>query len=157
MKRCQTAAPIRAGVEGVPRVLIVDDDASALSAMVEALSLDRRYKIEAAPGSYEGLIKVETFQPHLLILDLRLPGLSGFQVCRRVKADPATHATRILAITGYAEWDAREGILEAGADGFLEKPFELTELRAQAARLIGLRPGDPPKPLSLALDRPEER
>ncbi|MFQ5946274.1 MAG: response regulator, partial [Anaerolineae bacterium] len=73
---------------------------------------------------------------HLLILDLRMPGLDGFQVCKRVKEDPATRSIKILAITAYPENNARERILTMGADVFFEKPIPLEKLQAEVARLI---------------------
>jgi len=136
-KRFQAAYKIPGPTDGQPRILIIDDDKTLLESMVEALTWDRTYKLETASDGYEGLIKVGTFHPHLLILDLRMPGLDGFQVCRKVKADPVMRSAKILAITGYPEGDARERIMRAGADGFLEKPFELTALRAEVARLLG--------------------
>lgn len=137
LKRFLTEHKIPGGIEGLPRILIVDDDPKLLDTLVEALSWDQGYKVEVAQDGYEGLIKVGTFRPHLLILDLRMPGLDGFQVCRRVKADPATNPIKILAITAYPEGNARERILEAGADGYLEKPFHLDALKAEVARLVG--------------------
>lgn len=124
--------------EGPPRILVLDDDPKILDLMVTALSLEQGYKVETAQDGYEGLIKVGTFRPDLLILDLWMPGLDGFQVCRKVKADPATHSTRILAITAYAEGDARRRILDAGADGFLQKPFPLEALGTEVTRLLGV-------------------
>jgi excisionase family DNA binding protein len=128
----------RAGdeAEAQPKILIIDDDAALLDTLWEALTWDGRYKVEMAQDPYEGLIKVGSFGPNLLVLDIRMPGLNGFQVCRRVKADPATRATRILAITGHGGEHTREQILEAGADGFLEKPIKLDDLQAEVARLI---------------------
>jgi excisionase family DNA binding protein len=123
-------------VEVLPKILIVDDDAALLDTLWEALTWDGRYKVEVAQDGYEGLIKVGSFAPNLLVLDIRMPGLNGFQVCRRVKADPATRETRILAITGQGAQDTREQILEAGADGFLEKPIRLDDLQAEVARLV---------------------
>ncbi|MBI4607940.1 MAG: response regulator [Candidatus Rokubacteria bacterium] len=137
LKRFQTVQKIPEIAEGPPRILIVDDDPNLLSVLVEALSLDSGYKVEAAQDGYEGLIKVGTFRPHVLVLDLRMPGLDGFQVCRKVKADPATNFTKILAITAYPEGNVREQILEAGADGFLQKPLQLADLQAEVARLVG--------------------
>ncbi len=134
-KRFQTAHGIPGESEEPRRILIVEDDPKVLDMVVAALSWDQRYKVEAAGDGYEGLIKVGTFHPHLLILDLRMRGLDGFQVCRKVKADPATQSIKILAITAYPEGGARERILKAGADGFLQKPFQLTELQAEVARL----------------------
>lgn len=123
-------------VEPLPKILIVDDDAALLDTLWEALTWDGRYKVEVAQDGYEGLIKVGSFAPQLLVLDIRMPGLNGFQVCRRVKADPATRAIRILAISGHAVPQTREQIFEAGADGFLEKPIKLDELQAEVARLV---------------------
>lgn len=139
-QRFQMVHGVPAVREGPPRILIVDDDPRVLDLLVVTLGLEQGYKVEAAQDGYEGLIKVGTFRPHLLILDLRMPGLDGFQVCRRVKANPATHSTKILAITAYAEGNARERILEVGADGFLQKPFQLTALQAEVARLVGHKP-----------------
>jgi two-component system OmpR family response regulator len=127
-------------VEALPKTLIVDDDAALLDTLWEALTWDGRYKVEVAQDGYEGLIKVGSFAPNLLLLDIRMPGLNGFQVCRRVKADPATGATRILAITGHGGALTREQILEAGADGFLEKPLGLDALQAEVARLLAVIP-----------------
>ena len=123
-----------------PKILIVDDDAALLDTLWEALSAEGRYKVEVAHDGYEGLIKVGSFAPRLLILDLRMPGLNGFQVCRRVKADPATRETRILAITGHGGPLTREQILEAGADGFLTKPISLTDLDQEVVRLLAPGP-----------------
>jgi excisionase family DNA binding protein len=140
-RRFQDAPPRpvpRPGTEGEtpPKILIVDDDPALLDTLWEALSWDGRYKVEVAQDGYEGLIKVGSFGPNLLVLDIRMPGLNGFQVCRRVKADPATRDIRILAITGHGGQHTREEILEAGADGFLQKPIGLDQLQAEVARLI---------------------
>jgi excisionase family DNA binding protein len=122
--------------ENLPKILIIDDDSALLDTLWEALTWDGRYKVEISQDPYEGLIKVGSFTPDLLVLDIRMPGLNGFQVCRRVKADPATSGTRILAITGHGGSHTREQILEAGADGFLEKPIGLDDLQAEVARLL---------------------
>ncbi len=127
--------------EALPKILVIDDDAALLDTLWEALTLDGRYKVEVAQDGYEGLIKVGSFAPNLLVLDIRMPGLNGFQVCRRVKGDPATRDIRILAITGHSVHHTREQILEAGADGFLEKPVRLDDLQAEVARLIALPAG----------------
>ena len=128
----------RGGAEGetLPKILIVDDDVALLETLWEALSVHHRYKVEVAQDGYEGLIKMGSFAPDLLVLDIKMPGLNGFQVCRRVKADPATRGTRILAMSGHATAATREQIIEAGADGFLEKPIGIHDLNAEVARLV---------------------
>lgn len=120
-----------------PRILVVDDDPGMVSLVSDALrGIRRPLKLEAAFDGYEGILKVGTFLPHLLVLDLRMPGVDGFEVCRRIKRDPATRATRILAITAYPEDSAREKAFEYGADAFLTKPFTIKELKALVRRLI---------------------
>jgi excisionase family DNA binding protein len=119
-----------------PRLLIVDDDVKLLNTLAEILRSDRRYRVETAQDGYEGLIKVGTFRPHLLILDIFMPGLDGFQVCRKVKEDAATRPTRILAITGHLEKDVRPRSFAAGADAFLEKPLQWSTLNAEIDRLV---------------------
>ncbi|MBM4443159.1 MAG: response regulator [Candidatus Rokubacteria bacterium] len=120
------------------RILVVDDDATFGATMVETFGLDGRFKVELAEDGYEGLIKVGGFRPHLLVLDLHMPGLDGYHVCRKVKSDPAARDTRILAITGDTTPGVRERIVAAGADGFLEKPLTLGTLDAEIARLLGV-------------------
>jgi excisionase family DNA binding protein len=144
LERFQLAHRMPSPAQARPRVLIVDDDQGIRDTLRDALAW-QACEVEVAEDGYQGLIKVGTFQPHLLILDLRMPGLDGFQVCRRIKADPATRATQILAITAYPEGDARERLLEAGAAGFLKKPFSLGELQAEVARLIGVSAGAGPQ------------
>ena len=118
-----------------PKVLIIDDDPNILATLADALVWVGRYKVEVAQDGYEGLIRVGGFRPDVLVLDIRMPGLDGFQVCRRIKADPATRSTRILAMSGYAEADTTTRVFEAGADAFLEKPIDLKCLRAEVDRL----------------------
>jgi len=121
----------------LPRVLVVDDDLPLLSMLSDALTLAGRYKVEVAQDGYEGLIRVGSFRPHVLILDIRMPGLDGFQVCRRVKAEPGSRATRILVMSGHIHGDTEAQVMEAGADVFLAKPVQLTRLQAAVDRLIG--------------------
>ncbi len=120
------------------RVLIIDDDARLLEVLADGFALDPRYKVETAADGYEGLIKIGNFRPHLLVLDVRMPGLDGFEVCRKVRQQVSTRGTRILAITGFAEARVKERILEVGADAFLQKPFTLDDLSGEAARLLGV-------------------
>jgi excisionase family DNA binding protein len=126
----------RPGVDR-PRVLIVDDETVLVEALTEALHFVEDLEIEVASDGYEGLLKVGTFRPHVLILDVRMPGLDGFQVCRKVKADPATRGVQILAIT--ADLNVRDSILAAGADAFLAKPFDLSALQQEVGRLAARR------------------
>jgi len=141
--------PTAIGEEESPRLLIVDDDPKLLNTLAEILRLDQRYKVDTAQDGYEGLIKVGTFRPHLLILDIFMPGLDGFHVCRAVKEDPATQPTKILAITGHLAGDVRAQSFAAGADAFLEKPLQWSTLKTEVDRLVSeARSGSPATLLS---------
>jgi excisionase family DNA binding protein len=134
LDRFLTAHGIPRTGPGAVRVLVVDDEAMLVEALGEVLRLAERYEVETAGDGYEGLLRIGTFRPHLLVLDVRMPGIDGFQICRKVKADPATKDVAILAIT--ASLELRDEILAAGADAFLGKPFDLAVLLAEVERLI---------------------
>jgi excisionase family DNA binding protein len=126
--------------ERAPRILVVDDSPIVVDFVMDLLrDLLPGSELEGASNGYEGLLKVGTFHPDLLILDLRMPGLDGFEVCRRIKANPATRTTKILMITAFAEDETEAEARRAGADGFLRKPPQLDDLKPQVARLLGER------------------
>jgi len=136
-QRLWTTYGFPAEPKAAPRILIVDDDPGMVSLVSDALrGIRPSLKLEAAFDGYEGILKVGTFRPHLLVLDLRMPGVDGFEVCRRIKGDPITRTTRILAITAYPEDSAKEKVFQCGADAFLTKPFTMKELKAEVRRLI---------------------
>lgn len=116
-------------------ILIVDDDPGVVDLLVDALSKDpRRFKLETATDGYEALIQVGTFKPSVLILDVLMPRIDGVEVCRRLKANPATRSVKILGITGHPE--AIPQLLAAGADACLEKPLDFGRLREELERLL---------------------
>ena len=85
--------------------------------------------VRTATDGYEGLIQVGAFHPDLLVLDIRMPRLDGFEVCRRLKARPDTASVRILAVTAYPDGGVRERIFECGADDMIEKPFVIEKFQ----------------------------
>lgn len=121
---------------GAVRILIIDDDAGLRGALHAIFVGNPRYTVQAATDGHDGLAKIGTFRPHLVLLDLRVPGFDDADLCRAVKADPATAATRILAMSALPEHEARERMVAAGADAFLAKPFTLTQLEIEVARLL---------------------
>lgn len=121
---------------GAVRILIIDDDAGLRGALHAIFVGTPRYTVQVATDGPDGFAKIGTFQPHLVLLDLRTPGFDAADLCRAVKADPATRATRILAMSALPEHEARDRMLAAGADAFLAKPFTLTQLETEVARLL---------------------
>ena len=105
------------------KVLIVDDDPDILGLFTRILSHEG-YRTETAADGFEAGVKVMKFTPGVIILDLILPGLDGFEVCSRIKEDPDTSVIKILAITGYDDKENRDRIMKAGADDYLAKPVD---------------------------------
>ena len=133
-------AEYRFGGGGVRRrrVLVVDHEPAIVGVITETLRVDSRLEIATAENGYDGLLKVGTFRPDLLVLDLRMPRIDGFEVCRRVKGDATTRSTKILAISGFGGEGARTQALAASADAFLPKPFFTRPLEEEVRRLLGV-------------------
>lgn len=105
------------------RILIVDDDRQMLDLVPRILS-HAGYEIETASSGFEAGAKVATFRPGLIILDLLMPEMSGFELCRLIKEDPKTSHIKVLAVvTGFDTKEHRERIMKAGADGYMAKPL----------------------------------
>lgn len=122
------------------RVLVVDDQAEVVDFIMDSLrQTGLPLTLEAASNGYEGLIKVGTFSPDVLLLDLNMPRIDGLEVCRRIKGDPATAATRIIAVTGFPDQFTERAARDAGADAFLIKSFDIRALRTLLRRLLGAR------------------
>lgn len=102
-------------------ILVVDDEPTIR--MLVAASLDGgAYRLLEAGDGYEALELVRREQPDLVLLDIAIPGLDGFEVCRRLKTDISPHLP-VLLLTGFAQQTHRERAREVGADGFVAKPF----------------------------------
>lgn len=111
------------------RVLIVDDDEDHLALLCDVFRErlpDCDY--DTARDGFEAGQKVATFKPHLVLLDLKMPGVDGFKVCRNIKQSPETERIRVIAMTGYMSDDNVRKIRYAGAELCLEKPLDLNRI-----------------------------
>jgi excisionase family DNA binding protein len=116
---------------GRSRVLVVDDEAAIRDIFAESLS--RRstpYDVMTAADGFEAGRLVATFRPDVVLLDLRMPGLDGFQVCRTIKGDSETASTVVIAMTGYHTPETEARIVECGAVRCLSKPIEPSAVAA---------------------------
>src|SRR5438105_12422754 len=116
-----------AGESRPTRVLIADDNAQGVE-LLEAYLGDSNYEIETAGDGEETLRKVREWQPDLILLDIMMPKISGFEVCKRLRAEPATRETAVLMITALDQPSDIERAVEVGTDEFLTKPINKTEL-----------------------------
>jgi excisionase family DNA binding protein len=119
------------------KILVVDDDPAILQLVTGFLnSAKKGYKIFTAADGFEAGRLLGQHDPQLVVLDLKLPGIDGFEVCRQIKEQHSR--TRVLAITGYDNEDNRQRIMKAGADAFLGKPFRMAKFLEECERLLSL-------------------
>jgi excisionase family DNA binding protein len=116
---------------GRSRVLVVDDESSIRDIFSESLSQRANpYDVMTAADGFEAGRLVATFRPDVVLLDLRMPGLDGFQVCRTIKGDSETASTVVIAMTGYHTHETESRIVECGAVRCLSKPIEPSAVAA---------------------------
>jgi excisionase family DNA binding protein len=120
------------------RVLIVDDDPAIVDIMHDILAEDGRFEIETAATGYDAGLLTERFRPHLVVLDYMLPDINGNLVCERIRAHTELTDVRVLCVSGVVRAGEVENLLQAGADAFLRKPFDLTEFLDHVVSLSGL-------------------
>jgi response regulator RpfG family c-di-GMP phosphodiesterase len=118
-------------------ILIVDDNPTGRIAL-EALLLREGYHLEAAESGPEALEKVVQLQPDLMLLDVMMPDMDGFEVCQHVRANPDLAELPILMVTALNDDESRMQGIEAGADDFISKPYSAAELRARVRTITRL-------------------
>ncbi len=121
------------------KVLLVDDDQIILEIIRDILLTSNEYEITSVSSGEEALEKLHSFFPDLIILDIQLPGLDGYAVCRRIRADSRFRFAKIIMLSGLAKLKERLLGYEAGADGYLAKPFNSQELLAKVRVFIRLK------------------
>ncbi|MHC4998538.1 MAG: response regulator [Planctomycetota bacterium] len=113
---------------GKVKVLIVDDDVEIVELMVDVLSRDGRFDIQTAGSGYEAGLKTEQFRPDVIILDYMLPDVNGNIVCKTIKSNPNFESIRIIIVSGVANPEEVQELLDAGATEFIKKPFNIADL-----------------------------
>jgi two-component system, cell cycle response regulator DivK len=124
-------------------ILIVDDNATNLK-LARVLLTGEGYEVRTAVDAEEALLLLQTFRPRLILMDLQMPGMDGFDLTRRLKADPSLRGILVLALTAYAMKGDEEKAMAAGCDGYVSKPIDTRALPALIARhLAGPRGAGP--------------
>ncbi|MBM3150772.1 MAG: response regulator [Chloroflexi bacterium] len=124
-------------MEIVGTILIIDDEASAQKS-IESLLLDQGYRLVFASNGTEGLDLARQLQPDLVLLDVMMPGMDGYEVCDRLRADPALAEAPIIMISALDDRESRLRGIEAGVDDFISKPFDRTEMRVRVRTILRL-------------------
>jgi CheY-like chemotaxis protein len=118
-------------------VLVVDDDAAFRELVSDLLVVDVGVDVAVATDGADALTQMRGLRPALVLLDLRMPNIDGFEFCRRVQADPALAGTPVVVITAWGDAEEmRSKASEAGCAGFLAKPFGLEELLSVVSRWL---------------------
>jgi CheY-like chemotaxis protein len=108
-------------------ILIVDDN-PVNSKLVRVLLTGEGYDVRTAADAEEAMQVLKEASPHLILMDVQLPGIDGLELTRRLKTDPATRDIKILGLTAYAMKGDEEKILAAGCDGYIAKPIDTRTL-----------------------------
>jgi PleD family two-component response regulator len=131
--------PLRPGLPTVPpRVLIADDNTQGAE-LLEAYLSACDYELRTAADGEQTLKQVADWHPDLILLDIMMPRISGFEVCKRLRANPATHDIAVLMVTALDQPSDIERAVEAGTDDFLSKPINKNELLLRVRALLRSR------------------
>jgi len=121
-------------------ILIVDDNPDNLT-LLSFLLAKRGYEVRSVSSAQEALNALLSFRPRLILMDLQMPGMDGFELSRRIKTDPTTRGIVILAVTAYAMKGDEQKARAAGCDGYVTKPIDTRALpQLVAAYLAGTPP-----------------
>lgn len=121
------------------KILVIDDDRLIVETIVSSLEEEpHNYEIISASDGFEAGLQVRHFRPDLMILDIMMPDVDGYEVCRKVKHDPATSATKIVVLSAYMDEENHQRMKEYGADVCFSKPLPLEKLKKEVAGLLGL-------------------
>jgi excisionase family DNA binding protein len=118
------------------KVLVVDDDPDLVDLIVSVLGEDGRFETRVANNGFEAGMMVKEYQPDLIVLDVMLPDINGKEVCVRVRSDGSLEKVKIICISGMVERDKIRELMEAGANEYLQKPFETDILINRMCRLL---------------------
>ncbi|MBM4308195.1 MAG: response regulator [Deltaproteobacteria bacterium] len=122
------------------KILVVDDDKIIVETIVQALEEDEYgYEMISASDGFEAGLQISHFKPDLLILDIMMPDINGYEVCQRVKSSPETKDVKIIVLSAYLNDEAFTQMKEYGADACFSKPLPLEQLRYEVAKLLGLK------------------
>jgi two-component system, OmpR family, response regulator len=118
------------------RILVVDDDEQIVELFVDLLSRDGRFEIKTATTGYDAGVLTQQFKPDLMILDYMLPDINGNVVCRTVRQNATLSNMKIIIVSGVVKQDEIDELLQAGANDFVKKPFNIEKLLARICELL---------------------
>jgi len=132
--------PLDALGSGKKKILIVDDDPEIIELLVDVLSRDGRFDVKAASSGYDAGMLTQQLHPDLILLDYMLPDVNGNIVCQTIRRNPEFENVKIIIISGVIREDEIEQLLKSGAEDFIRKPFDITELITRITAVLQMEP-----------------
>ena len=132
--------PTDALESGKRKVLIVDDDEELVELITDVLNRDGRFEVRSVNNGFDAGMMVKEYRPDLIVLDVMLPDINGKEVCQRVRSDSNLDDVKIICISGMVETDKIAELRQAGANDFLQKPFEVEKLVERMCHLLDMEP-----------------
>ncbi len=130
--------PLDQLASGRKRVLVVDDDQAIVDMFVELLERDGRFEVRTAASGYDAGMITHEFRPDVMLLDFKLPDVNGNVVCKIVRSQPEFEHMKVIIISGVADRDEIDELMQAGADDFIRKPFEIDHVISRMAEMLKL-------------------
>jgi len=121
------------------RVLVLDDDQIIIETIIHALEEDDfDYEVISASDGFEAGFQVSHFNPHLVILDIMMPNIKGYQVCEKIKSNEKTKKIKVIVLSAYHDNEKFKKMKKYGADACFPKPLQLPDLQKEVAKLLDL-------------------
>jgi len=134
----ENGIPTDALESGKRKALVVDDDPELVSLIRDVLESDGRFEVRVANNGFDAGMLTKEYRPDIIVLDVMLPDINGKEVCQRVRSDPTMDDVKIICISGMVEQDKVADLKEAGANDFLQKPFEVETLLERVCELLDM-------------------
>lgn len=132
----ENGIPTDALESGKRKALIVDDDLELVELIRDVMETDGRFEVRVANNGFDAGMMVKEYHPDIIVLDVMLPDINGKEVCQRVRSDSAMDDVQIICISGMVERDKIDELRQAGANDFLQKPFDVETLLARVCKLL---------------------
>ncbi|MFH1282468.1 MAG: response regulator [bacterium] len=121
------------------RLFIIDDEKDVIDLIIDVLKDEFNFDINYAMDGFSAGKMLNSFFPDLIILDLNLPGINGFELCKQIRGDSLQCGVKIIAVTGYDDPSTVQRIMESGADAYMAKPFNVEEFKNKVFSMLQIK------------------
>lgn len=134
----ENGIPTDALESGKRKALVVDDDQELVELIRDVLEADGRFEVRTANNGFDAGMMVKEYHPDVVVLDVMLPDINGKEVCQRIRSDVTLSDVKVICISGMVEKDKIDDLLSAGANDFVQKPFEVEQLLDHMCRQLDM-------------------